>query len=132
MFVFSMAYAYMAISLETDFEPTNEKFFPFVLALIMGSLSVLLFLFPSQHSASWPDRQQFLKIALLGVTIFIYTLVLPELGFIISATLLLGVCMKVFGAPNRWIIPVSVILTISFYVIFDRLLGLNLPMGLFK
>jgi hypothetical protein len=38
--------------------------------------------------------------------------------------------MWVFEAKRKWIAPVSIITAVSFYVVFDRLLGLNLPAGL--
>jgi hypothetical protein len=38
--------------------------------------------------------------------------------------------MWVFEAKVKWIVPVSVITAIVFYVVFDRLLGLNLPAGI--
>jgi len=38
--------------------------------------------------------------------------------------------MWVFEANRKWIVPVSIIVAVSFYIIFDRLLGLNLPAGI--
>lgn len=132
MLVFSMTYCYLAVSLEADFDPTNEKYFPFLLSVAMIILSVLLFIFPSQHKNTWPKGQQLLSIILLAAAILIYSLSLAHVGFLILATLLMAVCMWVFGATLKWIVPVSVAVTISFYIIFDRILGLNLPVGILK
>jgi len=130
MLFFSMAYCYFAVSLEADFDPTKEKYFPFILSVAMIALSVLLFFLPSQHTNSWPKGWQLLKIGLLISAILLYSLFLGEVGFLISASLLMAVCMWVFGAKRGWIAPVSVTVTISFYIIFDRILGLNLPAGI--
>ena len=130
MLLFSMAYYYLTVSLETDFDPTKEKYFPFVLSIAMIILSVLLFIFPSQHENTWPTGRELLNIAWLAVAILLYSLFLIDVGFLIFAALLMAVCMWVFGATYRWIVPVSVAVSISFYVVFDRILGLNLPAGI--
>jgi hypothetical protein len=59
----------------------------------------------------------------------VYCFVLHKIGFIISASVLMGICMWVFEGKRKWIIPVSIVTAISFYIVFDRLLGLNLPAG---
>jgi putative tricarboxylic transport membrane protein len=132
MLAFSMVYCYLAISLEADYDPTKEKYFPFLLSIAMIILSVLLFIFPSQHKNTWPKGQQLIKIILLAAAILVYSLSLAYVGFLILATILMGVCMWVFGGTLKWIAPVSVVVTISFYIIFDRVLGLNLPAGILK
>ncbi len=132
MLIFSMAYCYLTVSLEVDFDPTKEKFFPCFLSVAMIILSVLLFIFPSQHSNSWPKGQELLNILWLICAILLYSLFLADVGFLIFASLLMAVCMWVFGATRKWIAPVSVIVVVSFYLIFDRLLGLNLPAGIIK
>jgi len=132
MLFFSMAYCYFAVSLEADFDPTKEKYFPFLLSVGMITLSVFLFFLPSQHTTSWPKGRQWLKLALLIVAILFYSLFLNHVGFLISASLLMAVCMWGFGAKRRWIAPVSIAVVISFYIIFDRILGLNLPAGILK
>jgi hypothetical protein len=132
MLFFSMAYCYFAVSLEADFDPTKEKYFPFLLSVGMITLSVFLFFLPSQHTTSWPKGRQWLKIGLLIVAILFYSLFLSHVGFLISASLLMAVCMWGFGAKRRWIAPVSIAVVISFYIIFDRILGLNLPAGILK
>jgi hypothetical protein len=45
MLFFSMAYCYFTVSLEAGFDPTKEKYFPFILSVAMIILSVLLFFF---------------------------------------------------------------------------------------
>lgn len=130
MLLFGMGYCYLATSLETDFDPVNEKYYPFVLSAIMIGLSVLLIVFPSKHAATWPDRRQVWKIAFLIGVVFVYSLALAHIGFLILASVLMAVCMWLFGAKPKWIAPISVMVSVSFYIVFDRLLGLNLPAGM--
>ena len=130
MLVLSIIYCVSALLLDADFNPVNEKYYPFVLSVIMIILSIGLFIWPSQHTTSWPGGKNLQKIGLTFCAILVYSLVLHKIGFLISATVLMGICMRVFQADRRWIFPVSVITAVSFYIVFDRLLGLALPPGL--
>jgi len=130
MLIISMVYCYSAFSLEADFDPTQEKYYPFVLSIIMIILSIALLVWPSPHTTSMPKRKSLLKIGLTFCAILVYSLVLHRVGFLISASVLMGICMWVFEAKRKWIPPVSIIVAISFYIIFDQLLGLNLPAGI--
>ncbi len=92
--------------------------------------SIGLFIWPSTHTATWPKLRNLQKIGITFFAILLYSFVLQSIGFIIAASVLMGICMWVFEAKAKWIAPVSIVSAISFYVIFDRLLGLNLPVGL--
>jgi small-conductance mechanosensitive channel len=130
MLVLSVIYCASALSLDADFNPVNEKFYPFVLSVLMILSSIGLFIWPSAHTTSWPKGRNVRKIGITFCAILVYCLVLQKVGFIITASALMGICMWVFEAKRKWIAPVSIITAISFYVVFDRLLGLNLPAGL--
>ena len=130
MLVLSIVYCVSAWSLDTDFDPVNEKFYPFVLSVLMILLSVGLFIWPSALSTTWPNWRNLQKIGVTFSAILVYSLVLHTIGFIIAASLLMAICMWVFEASRKWILPTSIVVSIVFYIIFDRLLGLNLPAGL--
>jgi len=130
MLILSMAYCYSAFSLDADFDPTQEKYYHFVLSIAMIILSIALLVWPSPHTTSWPNWKNLRKIGLTFCAILVYSLVLHKVGFLISASVLMGICMWVFEADRKWIVPVSIIVVASFYIIFDRLLGLNLPAGI--
>ena len=130
MLILSMAYCYSAFSLDADFDPTQEKYYPFFLSVAMIILSLGLLVWPSQQATAWPKGRNLVKIGLIFCAILVYSLVLHKVGFLICASVLMGICMWVFEADRKWIVPVSIIVAISFYIIFDRLLGLNLPAGI--
>ncbi len=129
MLVLSIIYCVAALLLDADFDPVNEKFYPFVLSLLLIVSSIGLFIWPSPHTTSWPKGRNVQKIGLTFCAILMYCFVLHKIGFIISASVLMGICMWVFEARQKWIIPVSIVVSICFYILFDRLLGLNLPAG---
>lgn len=130
MLLLSMIYSVSAFLLDADFDPTHEKYYPFVLSVSMLVLSVALFLWPSSHDTTWPGGKSLQKIGLVFSAILVYSLVLHKIGFLICASLLMGISMWVFEAKTGWIAPVSVIVALVFYTVFDRLLGLTLPAGL--
>ncbi len=130
MLILSIVYCASALLLDADFDPVNEKLYPFVLSILMILSSIGLFIWPSPHTASWPKGRNIQKIGLTFCAILVYCFVLHKIGFIISASVLMGICMWVFEAQRKWITPVSIITAIVFYIVFDRLLGLNLPAGL--
>lgn len=130
MLVLSVIYCASALSLDADFNPVDEKFYPFVLSVLMIVSSIGLLIWPSAHTTSWPKGRNIRKIGITFCAILVYCLVLQKVGFIIAASVLMGICMWVFEAQRKWIAPVAIITAISFYVVFDRLLGLNLPAGL--
>lgn len=130
MLFLSMIYSISAYNLDADFNPTNEKFYSFALGISMILLSVTLMIWPTQQKTTWPNLKSLHKIGITICTILIYSLVLHKIGFLICASFLMGICMWVFSAKQKYIVPVSISVAIIFYVIFDRLLGLNLPAGL--
>ncbi len=130
MLVLSVTYGVSALLLDADLDPVNEKFYPLVLSVLMIASSVGLFVWPSGHTTKWPEWRNFQKIAITFVAILVYSLVLENVGFIIAATVLMGVCMWVFESTTKWIAPVSIVSAVGFYIVFDRLLGLNLPLGI--
>jgi putative tricarboxylic transport membrane protein len=130
MLLLSIGFCVSALSLDADFDPVNEKFYPFVLSVLLILSSIALFFWPSAHSTAWPGGRNLQKIGLTFSAILVYSLVLQSIGFIISASVLMAVCMWVFEARPKWIAPTSIITAIIFYIVFDRLLGLNLPAGL--
>jgi len=130
MLVLSVVYSWSAYSLDADFDPTHEKFYPFLLGISMTVLSLLLLVRPTDLKVSWPAGKNIGKILITICAILVYSLVLQKIGFLICASVLMGICMWVFGAEQKWILPVSVTVAVSFYLIFDRLLGLALPSGL--
>lgn len=132
MLVLSIIYCVSAFSLDADFNPVNEKFYPFALSILMIISSIGLFIWPSPHTTSWPKERNLQKIGISFCAILLYCFVLNKIGFIICASVLMGILMWVYEAKRKWIAPVSIVTAISFYIVFDRLLGLNLPTGLLR
>jgi hypothetical protein len=54
---------------------------------------------------------------------------LETLGYIIATALLSAVMLRVLETKFRMLLPVSLLLAIGSYILFDRLLGVSLPGG---
>lgn len=130
MLILSMVYCGSAYYLDADFDPTHEKFYPLCLSVLMVVLSLVLLVRPVKQEVRWPKGKNLIKIGITLCAILLYSLLLHSIGFIICTVILMGLCMWVFEAERQWILPVSLSMTILFYIVFDRLLGLTLPSGL--
>ena len=61
--VLSIIYCVAALLLDSDFNPVNEKLYPFALSVLMIASSIGLFIWPSPHATSWPKGRNVQKIA---------------------------------------------------------------------
>ena len=78
------------------------------------------------------SRRHLLAFALtIGVNVF-YIYAVDWLGFIPTGIVYLGALFLVFGVPARWILPLSVLLTLAIHTAFYKLLRVPLPWGLLQ
>lgn len=115
-------------------------FFPFVLGVSLGILSITLFM------KSWlgeegkrieldcfPNRKGWKNIILVSGAIFVFYLVFESVGFLLSTFLFMLALIR-FVVPHKWSHSawVAAVITICSYVMFEKLLQSNLPKGLFE
>jgi putative tricarboxylic transport membrane protein len=130
MLILSVVYCVSAYTLDADFDPTHEKFYPLCLSVSMVVLSLVLLIRPVKEETGWPKGKNLIKIGVTLCAILLYSLLLQSIGFLLCTVVFMGLCMWVFEAERNWILPVSLCVTVLFYIVFDRLLGLTLPSGL--
>ena len=119
------------------FDKIGTKFFPKLLAAILGGLSLLLIVLTvaagrTQHATAPPergDRKAFygtLAVAFLAVGLW------KVIGFASTPLLMAGV-MLVNGARSpRMVVAVAIGGTVLLYLVFFRLFALPLPLGLLE
>jgi hypothetical protein len=67
-------------------------------------------------------------IALLVSTLAAYIVLLPRVGFVISAFLMLFATLSLFGMPGTWRrVAAAVLITLVSFVVFTKVLGVILP-----
>jgi hypothetical protein len=110
----------------------GSGFMPFVMAMAMLLLSLLLF--KQGYSLRKEDAEQpkfktsslFIILSLMG-----YIIIFKRLGYLLSSFVLWIVIFKFIGT-KRWlaVLAESILVTILSYIIFGMALGLNLPAGI--
>ena len=105
-------------------------FFPFIDGTILIALSCLFLL------QLWRGREpeggtsgNLRGPALLIVTLVLYVATLETLGYVLTTAFLSAVVLRIMKTKPRIFIPVSLLLAIVSFFIFDRLLGVTLPRG---
>lgn len=106
-------------------------------SLILGALSVILIIksiLGKREAKLLIDLWKGLKwgkAVLAIITIFLYALILTELGFIL-ATFLLMILLFGIGKLKYWVTVMSAFITVMLsYIIFHFLLQIQFPRGIF-
>ncbi len=114
-------------------KPTEPQpgFFPFLGGVILIVLSAI-FLCEVQLGRTGETRAfgklRSPSIVVLGL--ILYVAGLEPLGYIVATALLSAAVLRVLETKFRVLFPVSLLLAIGSYILFDRLLGVTLPGGL--
>jgi putative tricarboxylic transport membrane protein len=117
----------LRVELGTFREP-GSGFLPLCLGLVLCALSVVLVYqgwgireFQKPHSRS---------VILALASLFVYSLVLETLGFVVATFFLVGILLHL-GQPRRWwlLIGMSALVTFVAYVFFGILLHVYFPRG---
>jgi len=114
-------------------KPTEPQpgFFPFLGGVILVILSAL-FLFRAQLGRTGETRA-FGKLrspVIVVVGLALYVAGLEPMGYVIATALLSALILRVLETKFRVLFPVSLLLAVGSYILFDRLLGVTLPGGL--
>jgi putative tricarboxylic transport membrane protein len=113
------------------FHRPGPGFMAFYCGIVLGVLSIILvslkFLRNPEEGPSWGKWG---KVIILVVAIFVFTLFLEKIGFLLSTFLFIFFVLKVVER-RRWRFSVGVALLVAMasYVVFDILLEAQLPAG---
>ncbi len=110
-------------------------FFPLLAGLLLIGFSIVLLVQVrlERRKPSGRDRQAFGEVhrpLILIVCLGIYAAVLEILGYVLPTILIAGVILRILGVKSwKMIGLVSVGLSVVTYLLFDRILGVDLPAG---
>ena len=77
----------------------------------------------------WQSRAG-LRVLALVVALILFAVLLPLLGYVVSATALFVAAALLLGAPRGWrVVAYGWALAATVFLVFDRLIGLTLPAG---
>jgi putative tricarboxylic transport membrane protein len=122
---------------DVEFFTVGPRFFPYLSAGIMAFLSLLLILGGIRHRRSQAyETGPVMKKAPLNPVLFFmgigtgYIAALPLLGVALATPLCLAAFLRYFEFRRwGWILLISIGVTIAIYYIFEKLMGVPLPMG---
>ena len=106
-------------------------FFPFWDGVILIALSAI-FLFQAWGGRAG-ESHTFGRLggpAVVVLALVLYVAAMETVGYVITTTLLSAAVLKVLETKPRALVLMSLILAAASYLIFDRLLGVTLPLGL--
>jgi putative tricarboxylic transport membrane protein len=117
-----------------DLHHPGPGFFPFWLSVFLAALAFIYFFtklgLDSTPGRLW-ERGGWIRPSLAALVMFIYTLLMGELGFF-SATFLLFLAWLIIIEREKWLTigMVSVLGTFTLYIVFTVFLRVPLPKGL--
>jgi putative tricarboxylic transport membrane protein len=117
----------LRVQLGTFIEP-GSGFLPFCIGLALCAFSIVLIY------RGWKVREarkpHSLRVVLALVSLFIFSLVLDILGFVVATFFLVGILFHL-GQPRRWwvLIGMSALVTLVAYVVFGVFLSVYFPRG---
>ena len=119
------------LRLGTPTEP-QPGFYPFMAGIILIVLcGILLIRAFSGRSPGGETIGEIRRPVILILGLFVYSVVLDLLGYVIATVILSGVVLCVLDTKGWWKIAViSLVLSCGTYFLFDRLLDVSLPVGI--
>jgi putative tricarboxylic transport membrane protein len=121
----------LRLKLGTPLYPLSG-FFPFLGGLLLIALSIILI------TRGWLGRGQahqpfgeLRQVAILVVCLVIYVAVLETLGYVFSTILITAAILRIMGVTSWKTLSLnSLILSVGAYLLFNRILGVELPAGI--
>ncbi len=107
--------------------------FPQILGVLLafaGAIIVVQSLRPRVEEGESYTRDAVMRAGLVLVAIAFYIAVVQRLGFLITAMLVTGSLMLLLGVRLRVAIPTAVLLVFASSVLFERILRVPLPVGI--
>jgi putative tricarboxylic transport membrane protein len=120
-------------SIEAPFayEPVGPRAFPLLLALIIG-LCGLRLVYKGGHAVERNPAGANGRIALMVVFVTVYAFLFQWLGFIVATSLMTIFVGRLFGGSWLKCAIGGVVMSIFFFVLFDKVLDVVLPGGLLE
>jgi putative tricarboxylic transport membrane protein len=121
-------FGWTAGSYEASFgDPLGPAAFPQMLAVPAALLSLVLIFKPDPNPEWVMGRPAVKQLATLAVLIA-YALLLEELGFVLSTALGVIAMGRLLGAGWARSVASGIVMSVTLFFVFDRLLGLPLPL----
>lgn len=127
----SLAGMWIARSLEApiSYEPVGPRAFPMLVLALLGICAVALML-EKKSDTTWPPAAVLQHIGVLFLIVLAYAWLFDKLGFVLSTALMVIPIARFFGSSWKQGVFGGVGLGVGLFILFDRLLDVALPTGL--
>jgi putative tricarboxylic transport membrane protein len=115
-------------------------FFPFTASIVLAILSLLLLYSTRNKKMTSIDKHEYIsfnvqslpKVVLTIISLFLYAILLDSLGYLLDSAILMAFMLGVIQ-PQKWhVIAIGgILIPLLTYVLFNVLLKVQLPTGLF-
>ncbi len=112
-----------------SYEPIGPKAFPLLIAVIMAICGLILTV-KGGSEAEVNTKSANLRILTMVAYIVLYAFLFNILGFIVSTALMTIFVGKLFGAKWWQAVVGGVVMSVLFFLLFDRTLDVVLPQGI--
>lgn len=131
MFAALMAWFGRGIEAPFSYEPVGPRAFPMLLALSIALCGMWL-VYKGRHTAERNPPGANFRIALMVAYAILYALLFDSLGFIIATALVTMLVGRLFGGSWAKVTLGGVVMSVLFFLLFDRALDVVLPLGLLE
>ena len=131
----------MAVSIESirlkvgTFSAPEPGFYPFFVGLLLMGIAFVLLVQSCRDAATRPSspmmpcgdlRRPMILLSSMGV----YTALMNPIGYVLPTVLVAAVVLRITGVTSWKVVGlISVGLSVGTYVLFSRILGIDLPAG---
>jgi len=112
-----------------SYEPVGPRAFPLLVFALLGVCSLALIAGKPQPT-KWAPPPVLLRVGGLFLIVLIYAFLFDKIGFALSTALMTVPVARFFGGTWRQALVGGVGLGVGFFVFFDRVLDVALPVGL--
>lgn len=125
----------LRMPLGTPLDP-QPGFFPLLAGIFLSGLSIAHLVLAYLKRKKSMNMQAFGAVwrpAFLIGGLFIYTFILDPLGYVIATIFLSVIILRILESKSWWkLSAISLASSVGSFILFDRILGVTLPLGLLK
>lgn len=112
-----------------SYEPVGPRAFPMLILALLGIAAIALIL-EKKGDTVWAPSAVLKRIGVLFIVVLAYAWAFDKLGFILATALMVIPVARFFGARWKQAAVGGVGLGAGLFILFDRLLDVALPTGL--
>jgi putative tricarboxylic transport membrane protein len=130
--IISIFYIFSAYIVEESFisDHIGPKTYPYIVSFFLISSSLFL-IFKPDTKPKWPKLGKIIEILMTALILIMYAIFLPVIGFVFSTFLASSFISWRLGAKLSSAFTAGLIISITIFILFRKILGLSLATGPF-